>query len=235
MSVIVAEGVLRESPARTVCDNLSHRAYCGSQKSTQHPTPTPKFCALRQGGRAQSRAGFCAPQYRNFGFEICLLRLVGPCRAFNQILILLCPRPKYAQRRLTGQLGDQEQRNSLVKERHALEVRTRSLVSQLIALLKQDAGQQFQSRCACYFFAALLFLNLLGQASRLRVLNQPFQLSAGSAEEAAAMRNFISARFSCTEAGRPAEEQPAAAAGAAVPKNASVAALVERKTGLRLV
>jgi hypothetical protein len=51
------------------------------------------------------------------------------------------------------------------------------------------------------------------------------------------MRNFISARFSCTEAGRPAEERPAAAGGhggAAAAKGAAVAALVERKTGLRL-
>ncbi len=52
------------------------------------------------------------------------------------------------------------------------------------------------------------------------------------------MRNFISARFSCTEAGRPAEGRPEAAAGhggAAAAKKASVAAMVERKTGLRLV
>jgi hypothetical protein len=54
------------------------------------------------------------------------------------------------------------------------------------------------------------------------------------------MRNFISARFSCSEAGRSAEEQLAGAAGhggttAAAAKNANVAAMVERKTGLRLV
>jgi hypothetical protein len=50
---------------------------------------------------------------------------------------------------MTSDLGDQEQRDSLVKERLALEGRTRALASQLIALLKQDAGQHAALLLVC--------------------------------------------------------------------------------------